>query len=113
MNTIDQEKYERAKKQVEIEKGWYTHLFIYAIINILVQLFYSGVFDGGEFTNYIPWWVRYTTPFFWGLNVFAHWLYAFKNVRFDAFYKGWEERKIKEYMEEEEDEFIRSSKKSK
>ncbi|MFT5892424.1 MAG: hypothetical protein ACI9Y7_002534 [Dokdonia sp.] len=111
MNTIDQEKYERAKKQVENEKGWYTHFFIYMIINIGVQLFYSGVFDGGRFTDYIPWWVRFTTPFFWGISLFVHWVYAFKKLRFGHFYKGWEERKIKKYMEEEEKDFMRNSRK--
>jgi len=111
MAAIDQEKYERIKKQVENEKIWYSHLFIYITINILLQLFYAGIFDDGEFTHYIPWWVRFTTPFFWGLNVFVHWLYAFKKVRFTNFYKRWEERKIREYMEEEEKDFIRTIKK--
>jgi hypothetical protein len=108
MAAIDQEKYVRVRKQVENEKMWYSHLFIYILVNILLQLFYEGVFDDGEFTQYIPWWVRYTTPFFWGLNVFVHWLYAFKKVRFTNFYKKWEERKIREYMEEEEENFINS-----
>ena len=114
MEHIDQEKLERAKKQVKNEKEWYTHLFIYLVINIILQFFYAGVFDGGSFTNYIPWWVRLTTPFFWGLNLFVHWLYAFKKVRFDiTFYKRWEARKIKEYMEEEEEDFISSIRKEK
>jgi len=106
MKHIDQEKLECAKKQIENEKGWYTHLFIYIIINIGVQLFYSGVFDGGTYTNYIPWWVRFTTPGFWGLSLFVHWVLVFKKLRFNSFYKKWEERKIKEFMEEEEEGFM-------
>ena len=50
MAAVDQEKYERVKKQVENEKIWYSHLFIYITINILLQLFYAGIFDDGEFT---------------------------------------------------------------
>lgn len=110
MEHIDQIKLERVKKQVKNEKEWYTHLFIYLVINIALQLFYVGVFDGGSFTSYIPWWVRLTTPFFWGLNLFVHWLYAFKKVRFDTFYKKWEERKINEYMAKEEEEFMHTIK---
>ncbi|WP_299207856.1 2TM domain-containing protein [uncultured Dokdonia sp.] len=111
MEHIDQEKLERAKQQVRIEKEWYTHLFIYLVMNIVLQLLYAGIFDGGKFTDYIPWWVRITTPFFWGLNLFIHWFYAFKKLRFDGFYKKWEARKIKEYMEEEEKDFTHTIRK--
>lgn len=102
---MDQSKYERAKKQVEYEKGWYTHLSIYLIINIGLQLFYSGVFDLGSFTQYVPWWVRLTTPGFWGISLLAHWIYVFKGVRFAQPFKKWEEKKIKEYLEKEEQEW--------
>jgi len=102
----NQDKYDRAKKQVEEEKGWYTHLFIYIVINSLLQLFYAGFFDDGTITGYMPWWVHLTTPFFWGIGLLGHWIKVFKRVRFKKFYKNWEDRKIKKYMEEEEEEFI-------
>ena len=108
---IDQGKYERAKKQVENEKGWYTHLGVYIIINTLLQLFYAGVFDDGSITDHIPWWVRLTTPGFWGLSLIIHWFYVFKVIRLNTFYKNWEDRKIKQFMEEEEEDFIRDFKK--
>ncbi len=106
----DQEKYERAKKQVEDEKGWYTHLFIYIVINTLLQLFYGGLFDDGSITGYMPWWVHLTTPFFWGLGLLGHWIKVFKRIRVNTFYKNWEERKIKEFMEEEDEEFAQRTK---
>lgn len=106
----DQEKYERAKKQVEEEKGWYTHLFIYIVINSLLQLFYAGVFDDGTITEHMPWWVHLTTPFFWGIGLFGHWIKVFKGVRFKKYYKNWEDRKIKEFMDEDEEEFSRNVK---
>lgn len=101
----DQNKYERAKKQVELEKGWYTHLSVYLVINIMLQLFYGGVFDQGSYTQYFPWWVKLTTPFFWGLSLIGHWIYVFKRYRISKPFKKWEERKIKEFIERENEEW--------
>ena len=111
MEDIDQKKFERARKQVENEKGWYSHFFAYIIFSTVEQLFYAGVFDGGKFTDFIPWWVRCITPAFWGIAILLHWLYVFKGVRFNAFYKKWEARKIKKFMEEEEEDFVNNSRK--
>jgi len=61
MEGIDQEKLQRAKKQIAEEKGWYTHLFIYLVINICLQLFYFGLFDDGRITSHMPWWVHFTS----------------------------------------------------
>ena len=113
MKEIDKQKYERAKKQVENEKGWYTHLFVYLAINFCLQLFYFGLFDDGSITGYMPWWVHFTTHFFWGIGLLGHWLKVFKKVRSLKFYKNWEKRKIKEFMEEEEEGFARSVRKGK
>jgi hypothetical protein len=104
---MDTNKYERAKKQVELEKGWYTHLFIYLSINIVLQLFYSGIFDNGSITQHFPWWVRLTTPSFWGLSLLVHWIYVFKGARIKNPLKKWEEKKIQQFIEEEEEDFIK------
>lgn len=100
---MDQDKYERARKQVENEKGWYTHLFIYIIINLGLQFFYGGVFDQGTYTQHFPWWVKLTTPFFWGLSLLGHWIYIFRGVRIAKPFKKWEERKIREFIAKEEE----------
>lgn len=105
MAAVDQEKLQRAKKQIADEKGWYSHLFIYLVINTLLQLFYFGLFDDGSVTGYMPWWVHFTTPFFWGIGLLGHWIKVFKKVRSLKFYKEWEARKIKQFMEEEEEDF--------
>ena len=107
----EQEKYERAKKQVENEKAWYSHLTVYIIVNITLQFFYAGFVDDGRITDHMPWWVRLTTPTIWGLSLIIHWFYVFKAVRLTKFYKNWEDRKIKEFMEEEEEEFIQTIRK--
>ncbi|GGG04033.1 histidine kinase [Dokdonia pacifica] len=105
MAAVDQEKLQRAKKQIADEKGWYSHLFIYLVINTLLQLFYFGLFDDGSITGYMPWWVHFTTPFFWGIGLLGHWIKVFKKVSSLKFYKEWEARKIKQFMEEEEEDF--------
>lgn len=111
MKNIDDKKYERAKKQIDNEKGWYSHFFAFIVFCTVEQLFYAGVFDGGAFTAYIPFWARCITPVLWGIGVLFHWLYVFKGVRFNALYKKWEQRKIKEYMEEEEEDFMNNIRK--
>ncbi|TVZ51138.1 2TM domain-containing protein [Dokdonia sp. Hel_I_53] len=101
MNSQDQ-KYQRAKKRIADEKGFYSHLFVYVVINILLQLFYAGFFIDKGFFGDMPWWVQFTTPFFWGLSLLFHWFWVFKNFKFFGYIKTWEERKIKQFMEEEE-----------
>ncbi len=106
MDDINEEKYERAKKLIKSEKEWYSHFFAYIFFCTMEQLFYAGIFDEGMFTSYIPLWVRFVTPILWGIALLLHWLYVFKGIRFNGFYKNWEQRKIKEYMEKEEEDYI-------
>ncbi|MFD2567995.1 2TM domain-containing protein [Pseudotenacibaculum haliotis] len=81
----------RAQKRVKDIKGFYTHLFI----TILIIPFL--VFINLKFVPQFHW--------FWyaaigmSLGVFFHWLgvFGFKNV----LGKDWEEKKIKEIMDEE------------
>lgn len=108
MEDIYEKKYERAKKQIDNEKGWYSHLFAYIVFCTIEQLFYAGIFDDGVYTSYIPFWARLITPILWGIGLFIHWLFVFKGLRFNAFYKKWEARKIKKYMEEEEEDFTKN-----
>lgn len=98
----DQEKYERALKRVKEIRSFYSHLFIYLTINILLQLFYRGMFDGGEYTSYIPWWSRLGTPVIWGLCVLIHGFVVYSSFSFSERYKKWEEKKIKAIMQKEE-----------
>lgn len=110
---VTHSKYERAQRQVTLVKGWYTHFAIYLIINTGLQLFYAGVFDNGSITQYMPWWVRLTTPGIWGLNLLGHWFYVFKGWRIKNPLKNWEERKIQEFMAREEEEWTRHYRKRK
>lgn len=99
----ESEKYTRVKKRIKEEKGFYSHLITYLVVNIPLQLFYSGIFGDFFDSTYMPWWARFTTPVFWGLSLFIHWLYVFKGIRSIRFLKSWEDRKIKQFMDEEEE----------
>tara|TARA_R100000935_G_scaffold56495_2_gene88176 strand:- start:687 stop:1034 length:348 start_codon:yes stop_codon:yes gene_type:complete len=95
------EKLERAKKQVAEIKGFYIHLIIYIIINLLLLLVAMGVFSGDRFRFGMPSWGHFTTPFFWGIGLFFHGLKVFGSK--SKILKDWEERKIKEYLEKEDE----------
>jgi hypothetical protein len=99
MKVSDTVKYKKAKKRVADIKGFYIHFSIYLMINFVLFLFATDVFNGLEKIHF-PHWGYFTTPFFWGIGVFFHGLHVFgKNI---SFLKKWEERKVKEYMEKEE-----------
>jgi hypothetical protein len=102
-----QSKYDRARKQVKDIKGWYNHLTVYIIVNILLQLFYSGAFGVEQFTLHIPFWARFTTPFFWGLSLLGHGIYVFRGRFIKNLFKSWEEKKIKEILEDDENNSVK------
>jgi len=108
MNQLENEKYERAKKKMEDIKGFYSHLVVYLIVNSLLILLQLGLFTRGIEGVSIPEWSVFSTPFFWGIGLFFHGLYVFQD-KF-RFFKDWEERKIKEYMEKDESEFKETDK---
>ena len=100
-------KYNRAKKRVKEVKDFYSHLTVYIVVNLVLLALNIGLFQG-NFTNIkIPTWSMVTTPFFWGIGLFFHWLHVFKDKI--SFLRGWEERKIREYMEKEEEEIRRQN----
>lgn len=102
MENLDKKKYENAKKRVKKEKDFYTHLTVYIVINTALLLMHLGVFQRGLSHLNIPTWSMFTTPIGWGIGLFFHWLTVFKD-KF-AYFKNWEDRKIKEYMDKEDEE---------
>ena len=98
----EKEKLERAKKQVSEIKGFYIHATIYVVVNVLLLLMAMNLFSGG-FRLHMPSWGHFTTPFFWGIGLFFHYLKVFG--RRLSFLKKWEDRKIQEYLEREERDF--------
>ena len=85
------ENYEMAKKRVNQLKGFYTNLIVYIVVIIFL-----GV------VNYLTspgiWWFL-IVAFIWGIFVVAQGLSVYRQR--GLFSKEWEDRKIKEYMEKE------------
>ena len=92
----DQIRYEEAVKKVKKLKGFYTHAIVYVVINIMVFIVNTQNLAPGEsyfqFKNFL-------TAFFWGIGLLAHGMATF--VPYFILGKDWEERKIKQLMEQE------------
>ena len=87
----DKMKYEKAKKKAKNIKGFYINLMCYCIvipILIFVNLTYVPQFQWFWFSM-----------LGWGFGLFAH---AMETFQFNPlFSKDWEERKLKQFMDEE------------
>ncbi len=92
-NIKRQQAFQKAQKRVQEIKGFYNHLIVFIIVNLFIlamALFYE----------------RDLLFFFilsvcgWGIGLFAH---AMKTYDWNPLYnKDWEERKIQEFLEEQE-----------
>jgi len=99
--------YERAVKRVDDIKGFYTHLSVYIIVNIILLLtrnsfnFFvvgNSAFGDSDLLNWINW-ETYGTPIFWGIFLIFHFISVFVKNPFLG--KEWEERHIQKFIEEE------------
>lgn len=82
---------EKAKRRVEKVKGFYSHLGIFIVINVLLVLLNVLTTPG-------YWWFYWVT-LFWGIAVIFHGLRVFGREK--VFSREWEKKKIQQYMEEE------------
>lgn len=88
------EAYISAQKRLKKLQGFYSHLFVYVIINIVLIVI---SFNNRHLTFDIFFNLRtFATPFFWGIGLFFHAMGVFGSSLF--FGKDWEERKIQEIM---------------
>ena len=101
-NIFEEDRYLKAQKRVKEIKGFYWNLFWYAFVNISWFSIVLFLNSGESFFDYGFWGMGYgliPNIIFWGLGLFAHWFVVFG--RHLTFSKSWEERKIKQFMEEE------------
>ncbi|QWX85557.1 2TM domain-containing protein [Cellulophaga sp. HaHaR_3_176] len=79
-------KLERAYKHVEAIKGFYDHVTIYVVINlvllifkerIVANLFSENLLKNPQILNWIDL-NLYGTPIFWGIVLLIHWVVIFK-----------------------------------
>ena len=98
MNTIDQDdiRYKEAERRVKKIKNFYVFTFIYVAVNIFILLMNYRELKPHESI----WQLKYfTLPIFWGIGVAVYALRVF--VPGFIFGSNWEEKKIKELMEKE------------
>ncbi|MCK0146979.1 2TM domain-containing protein [Arenibacter sp. F26102] len=100
----DSEKYIRAKRRVENLKNFYAHIAVYVVMNVLLFSFKvniidffveHGVNDQG-FLNWVEWNIVFI-PIIWGVVLLLIGLFYFKMK--PVFFRNWEERQIRKYME--------------
>lgn len=91
---LKEERFLKAEKKVKEIKGFYWHLFWYLAVNIFLWIMIVMNLDENEsFFQY----GHFATALFWGIGLGFHWLGVFgKNI---VFSKDWEDRKIKELMD--------------
>lgn len=97
------DKKERAKKRIEELKGFYKHLMVYIMVNMMITtiIVVSHMYNGDGFIDALWDFGSISTWFFWGIGVFFHGLKVFSFIPF--FNKDWEERQIQKYMEEDKE----------
>ncbi|MCR5862856.1 2TM domain-containing protein [Flavobacterium sp. J372] len=88
---------ERARKKVQAIMGFYKHLAAYVIVNLfLIAMKWFNLDPGEEFFTF----GTFSTAFFWGIGLVFHGVGVFGTNIFLG--RNWEERKIQQYMEQEE-----------
>jgi uncharacterized integral membrane protein len=95
-NTNTELEYQQALKQVKKIKGFYTHLFVFLIINLIFLIINFQDLEPGE--SFFKW-KNFSLALSWGIGLFAHAASTFLPIW--IFGSNWEERKIKEFMEKE------------
>ena len=84
----EEEIYKQARKRVEEKKGFYTHLAVYILVNILLVLIWAFAAGGGY-----PWFIWPLGG--WGIGLLFHFLGVFVfSQRTD-----WERREIEKEAE--------------
>ncbi|WP_028374895.1 2TM domain-containing protein [Leeuwenhoekiella sp. MAR_2009_132] len=100
----DQDKtYKEVVNRVKQLKNLYNHIPVYIIISVLYVAFCLGAFDGGRFSQYIPFWSPVCMVVGYGLSLVGYSIYLKHGRFFESYYKQWENRKIEEYLKREEE----------
>lgn len=99
-----EQRYIRAKKRVDNIKSFYIHFTVYILVNIFISaiiIFGLTSDEGLTFSQAISHPGVYMTWLGWGIGVVIHWLSVFGFPKVIS--QDWEERKIRELMEQDED----------
>jgi hypothetical protein len=109
MKTTTLSKYQKAKLRVDAIRGFYNHLAVFVIINILlyvlrdkftIMLINLNGLGNPEFLQWVDWNV-FGTTIIWGIVLAIHGINVLGNV--SQFTKEWENRQIQKYMNQSTD----------
>ena len=101
-------RYNRAKKKVDDIKGFYNHLTVYILVNVVLLvintplvIFFSDLSSERTPEEFLDWldWNIILTPVVWGIGLFIHYIAVFGVT--PRFVKKWEKRKIEQYLNED------------
>jgi hypothetical protein len=85
----DRSRYERARRRVREIRAFYFHIAVFAVVNVVLHVINFVTAP----TVYWAFW-----PLFgWGIGLLAHGLATYRWMPFIG--KDWEERKIREFMD--------------
>ena len=115
-NSRELVQFKKANKRLKRVKKFYRHLSVYIIINIIlfgVKISLYSELGGQKLADqgFQDWYALnlLITPLLWGLGLLIHGILVFKYPSLTSkdlkpnFIKRWEERKIKEFMQENKD----------
>ncbi len=100
MENLTEKKYRQAQRQVKKIQGFYVHLMIYIVVNILLSIAITFILmeNGFSFKDAFFKFGTIGSWGIWGIGIFIH---AF--ITFDFFFgKGWQQKKITKILKEEE-----------
>ena len=102
IDKIRNDNYLKAKKRVKQIRGFYTHLLVYLLVNtsisIAKMILIYHVTDFKTFFGMLSHVDIYLSWLLWGIGLLIHGLVVF--VFKSSIFKDWEEKKIKKYMAE-------------
>lgn len=101
-NYNQEQKYVQAKKRVEKISKFYKHLSVYIAVNVFLSTIFiiGDIEDGDTFNEAFFNLGNYKIAMYWGLGILVQAIGTFGLPMF--FNKDWEQRKLQEYLREED-----------
>ena len=101
MDDLEDIRVVKARKRIKDIKGFYSHLTVYILVNIFILAASTDLFTDFDSNHEYGFWKFLSTPVFWGIGLLIHGLAVF--VPSFGFVKRWEDRKMKELMDNDKD----------